>query len=275
MVQAAIHCLVKRQFSVKMFSTGHLFLFGCSIACVIAHAIDSTPPLCGAIDGESNDKEIIHFKDSSRGIRTIEMNGTIVGCYPSAVVYDEPRSDASLALTTSFRPNISTCAGHYDLFCSSGDNYPIDYVQFILQKHWHMLSFAFHNDAIDPEESTIDSIVQTETEMCNTQDEIIYPTSAQNMNGKNLFILNTPEHQQGVRVSMCRAKNEECQVSLQFLYRSQCEQRYVYRELLALSSDGVPIKDKFKFPAFCTCKVYYDNNINPNKKPGDERLTLH
>lgn len=256
-----------------MFSTGHLFLIGCLIACVIAHAIDSTPPLCGAIDGEPNDEHKIYFKDNSQGIRTIELNGTIVGCYPSAVV-DEPRSDASLAMMTSFHPNISKCAGHYDTFCSSGDNYPIDYVQFILHKHWNMLSFAFHNDAFDQDESTIDSVVQTETDMCNTIDKIIYPTSAQNMDGKNLFIINTPEKQQGVQISMCREKNSECQVSLQFLYRTQCEQRYVYRELLALSSDGVPIKDKFKFPAFCTCKVFYENTLNSNTK-SEERLTLN
>lgn len=257
-----------------MFSTRHLFLFGCSIVCVLAHAIDSAPPLCGAIDGEAKDEHKIYFRDNNRGIRTIEMNGTIVGCYPNALVVDEPRSDASLALVTSFRPNISTCAGNYDIFCSSGDNYPIDYVQFILHKHWHMLSFAFHTDAIDPDESTaLDSTVQTETKMCNSYDEIVYPTSAQNMDGKNRFIINTPEHQQGVRISICREKNEECQVSLQFLYRTQCQQRFVYRELLALSSDGVPIKDKFKFPSFCTCKIFYTNTLNSNEKSG-ERLTL-
>lgn len=258
-----------------MIYTGQLYLIASFIACVFSHAIDSPPPLCGPMDGEANDEHKIYFRDNSRGIRTIEMNGTIVGCYPSALVVDEVRSDASLALMTSFRPNISKCAGNYDTFCTSGDNYPIDYVEYIVNKHWHMLSFAFHNDAIDPNETTIDSIVETETDMCHSNDEIVYPTSAQNMDGKNRFIINTPANQQGVRVSMCRANNEPCQLPVQNLYRTQCEQRYIYRELLALSADGIPIKDKFKFPVFCTCKIYYGNTFNFNQRFGEKQLLLN
>lgn len=255
-----------------LVKTGHLFLFCCFLACVIGHAIDSAPPLCGAIDGEAKDEYKIYFRDKDHGIRTIEMNGTIVGCYPNALAADEERSGASLM--SSFRPNISKCAGNYEIFCSSGDNYPIDYVQFLLHKHWHMLSFAFHNDATDPDEFTIDNIIKIETEICTSEDEIIYPTSGQNMDGKNLYIINTPENQQGVRISMCQEKNRPCQVSIQGPYQTQCEQRYIYRELLALDNHGIPILEKFKFPAFCTCKILYETTQNLNEK-NSERFLLN
>lgn len=261
--------------SINSFKAGHLFLFSWLLSCVIAHAIDSTPPLCGGIGGESNEGHKIYFRDNDRGIRTVEMNGTIVGCFPNALVVDELRSDF---LMSSFRPNISKCAGQYEIFCSSGDNYPIDYVRFLLHKHWHMLSFAFHNDVHDPNESVIDSVIETETDICKSNDQVIYPTSGQNMDGKNLFIINTPEHQQGVRISVCQEKSKPCTdfyVSEKNRYKTQCEQRYVYRELLALSNDGVPIKEKFKFPAFCRCKIYYDNNNLDSNEKSDEILTIN
>lgn len=138
------------------FQFGQLFQFICLLAFAIAHAIDSTSPLCAAINGEAKNEHKIYFKDNEHGIRTIELNGTIVGCYPDALVINEVRSDAPLASKSSFRPNISKCARNYEIFCPSGDNYPIGYVQFVLHKHWQMLSFAFHNDVIDPNEPTID-----------------------------------------------------------------------------------------------------------------------
>lgn len=256
--------------------TGNLFLFGCLISCAIAHAIDLTLPICGKIDGETNDDHKIYFRDSDKGILTVERNGTIFGCHPNGLIVDDLRTDAGeslpLALSSSFRPNITQCAGHHGLFCLSGDNYPIDYVQFLLHKHWHMLSFAFHNDIADPNESVIDTVIETESDICRSDDRIIYPTSGQNVDGKNLFIINTPEHKQGVRISVCQGKSKPCQVSEKIPYKTQCEQRFVYRELLALSKDGVPIKEKFKFPAFCTCKIYYDNSLNSKY---DEILTIN
>lgn len=242
--------------------TGHLFLFSLLIPCVIAHVIDLIP-LCGtAIDSEARDEHKIYFKDGDHGIRTVEMNGTIVGCYPNAFVDDGVNSataeSSSLVSMSSFNPNIEKCSGSYDTFCSSGDNYPIDYVQFLLHKHWHMLSFAFHNDAIDPDEFILDSIPGKDTDICKSHDELVYPTSGQNMDGKNLYIINTPEQKQGVRISMCQERRKPCQSFEKIPYQTMCEQRFIYRELLALSAKGVPIKEKFKFPAFCTCRIFYD-----------------
>lgn len=240
---------------------GDLFLFGWLVTFVIAHAIDSTP-LCGTIDGESDkDDHKIYFKDNDHGIRTVELNGTIVGCFPNAFVDDGLRYSAAddsspVALMSSFSPDISKCAGPYEIFCSNGDNYPIDYVKYLLHKHWHMLSFAFHNDANDL--NALDSVTGSEIDICRSSDDIIYPTSGKNMDGKNQYIINTPEHQQSVRISLCHEKSKPCKFSENIPFKTRCEQRYVYREMLALSNNGVPIKEKFKFPAFCTCKIYYD-----------------
>lgn len=253
--------------SNKSVKTAHLFLLiGYLISCVIA-----TLPLCGKIDGDDEHK--IYFLDNDSGIRTIEMNGTIVGCIPSARVDTDLRADTGESLLTmsSFRPNITKCAGYFRSFCSSDDNYPTDYVHMLLHKHWHMLSFAFHNDVMDPDVSTIDTVIENEADICRSNDEIVYPRSGQTMNGTNLYIVNTPEHKQGVRISVCQEKNKPCQVSEKIPFPTQCEQRYVYRELLALSTDGVPIKESFKIPSFCTCKIYYNNIIVPNRS-SDETL---
>lgn len=243
---------------------GSLSLFSWLLSCVVAYVMDLTP-LCGTIDSEGRDEHKIYFKDGDHGIRTVEMNGTIIGCYPNAFVDDNVRFGGAAAAEPlpsvsmiSFSPNINKCSGSYETFCSSGDNYPIDYIKFLLHKHWHMLSFAFHNDAIDSDEFILDGVIETETDICKSHEEIVYPTSGKNIDGKNLYIINTPEHQQGVRISVCREKNRPCRAFEKIPYQTKCEQRYIFREFLTLSAKGVPIKEKFKFPAFCTCKIYYD-----------------
>lgn len=101
-----------------------------------------------------------------------------------------------------------------------------------------------------------------EISLCDSREQVIYPTSGKNKNGEELYIFNTPEHKQGVRVSICRDKGEPCKMTENFPngYRTECKQHFVYRELLSLSPEGVPIKDKFEMPACCSCSVYRGSN---------------
>lgn len=40
-------------------------------------------------------------------------------------------------------------------------------------------------------------------------------------------------------------------------YKTTCKQKYVYRELAAVNSDGDVIKDSFRFPSSCCCHVRF------------------
>lgn len=94
-----------------------------------------------------------------------------------------------------------------------------------------------------------------EIELCDTVKKVIYPTSATSETGVDLFIFNSDDHKQGVHVSICQNAGNPCDdfVVLRNNYRSECKQQSIYRELLSLSPQGRPIKQRFEFPASCTC----------------------
>lgn len=216
---------------------------------VLGYVVDSSSPLCGTIDGLPANEHRIYFKDIDHGIRTVELNGKIVGCYPSRL------EDASSGST--FNPSIHKCNENYGTFCTNCDDYPMEHINHLFKKHGNMLSYAFSCDRLDEK---IDNIIETETHMCETDNQVIYPTSGQTEDNKKLYIINTPEHKQGVMVSMCKKRGHSCRSPDKFPYQTECQQHYVYRELLALSPEGVPVKEYFKFPAYCSCalvNIYY------------------
>lgn len=94
-----------------------------------------------------------------------------------------------------------------------------------------------------------------EIELCGAVKKVIYPTSAKSESGVGLFIFNSDDHKQSVHVSICQDVGKPCDdvVLLRNNYRSQCKQQKVYHELLSLSPEGKPIKERFEFPTSCTC----------------------
>lgn len=223
---------------------------------VIAYSIGSIP-LCGTKDGSlpPKDKQQIFFKDTDKGVKTVETSESIVGCYPTS-------PETGVPMARSFTPDVSKCAEKDQNFCTKDDDYPTDYINYLLQKHKRMLAYAFGSDTIANDDK-IEYDVRTnriarhisERSLCDSHEQIIYPTSGKTSDGTILYIINTPTRRQGVSVSKCTQNGQSCNTSDIFPknIRIECQQHFVYRELLALSSDGVPIKEKFEFPAFCKC----------------------
>lgn len=222
---------------------GHLYIFATLVFGVIAYAVDS--PLCGTMDGSLRTigDHKIFFKDDDRAVRTIELNGRIIGCYSNLL------DDRERTWGHSFVASIKKCSDVFETFCTNYIGYPKDYIEFLLQKHSHMLGYAFGSDN---QYAVTEKL--TESDLCTTYSELIHPTTGITADGNELYIFNTHRHKQGVMISVCANQGASCQDSDNIAYRTQCEQRYIYRELLALSPEGVPIKEKFKFPSFCTCK---------------------
>lgn len=91
-------------------------------------------------------------------------------------------------------------------------------------------------------------------EMCGSHEKVYYPTSGNNDNGTGLYIFNTNDHKQGVRVTLCSNSGDECElVSFPNGYRSKCQQQHIHFELVSLSPEGEMVKDRFKFPSGCSC----------------------
>lgn len=127
----------------------------------------------------------------------------------------------------------------------------------MLRKYWQKYADVFGSDELAPIVSPrIDA--DNEVFLCGSYEQVIYPTSGTRHDGSEGYIFNTPQHPQGIRVSMCSNLGKPCNLSDQFPngYRTECKQQVVYRELLSLSPEGRPVKDKFEFPACCSCAVY-------------------
>lgn len=80
--------------AVITLKMSHLCTFAFLVLHVVSHVID-TIPLCGTMDGsgpKGSDK--IYFKDL-QGIRTIEVNGTVIACYPDGTPVDSNSSSSS------------------------------------------------------------------------------------------------------------------------------------------------------------------------------------
>lgn len=224
----------------QLYVVFSLFIFD-----ILAHAVES--PLCGALDGTlpaTGDDHKIYFKDDDQAVRTVEMNGQIIGCYSNLL---ENRGNT---WERSFSASVKKCAYEYETFCLNYyEGYPLKYMEYLLKKHSNMLNYyAFASDNLHVTSEP------TESDLCASHSKVIYPTTAMTADGTELHIFNTPKHKQGVMISVCVNKDTSCHHSENFTHRTRCEQRYVYRELLALSPEGVPIKEKFKFPSFCSCQ---------------------
>lgn len=225
---------------------GHLSIVASLIFIVNGYAVDS--PLCGTMDGSltSIGDHKIYFKDKDHAIRTIELNGQITGCYSNSM------DDPSKTWSRSFSASVNKCAEKFQIFCvTKDDGYPLKYMEYLLQKHSHSLGYAFGSDDQYVAENTV-AETTTQSDLCASHSEVLYPTTGRTADGNELYIFNTNK-QQGVMISICENQGASCHESDQLANRTQCQQRFVYRELLALSPEGVPIKEKFRFPSFCTC----------------------
>lgn len=116
-------------------------------------------------------------------------------------------------------------------------------------------SRAFSANDYIPRVAEEDDEDEEDIQLCGAVDKVIYPTSATSEAGVGLFIFNSDDHKQGVHVSICQDVGKPCDdlVVLRNNYRSICKQQKVYRELLSLSPQGTPIKERFEFPASCSC----------------------
>lgn len=157
-----------------------------------------------------------------------------------------------------FVANLTRCAVNNQTFCTKNDNYPAEYVRQILHEHSHRYANYFVSDLVSNDVSIRVDDFDTEY-LCDSYEKLIFPTSGKTQDGSELYILNTGEHKQGVRVSLCRNSGKPCRMAEVFPigYKTECKQLHVYRQLLSLGPDGKPVPDYFEFPACCSCALHH------------------
>lgn len=145
-------------------------------------------------------------------------------------------------------------------YCEKTDFYPSKYVSNVIRKHDDLKILA----GVDEVEGVVQRIGDDSVALCASEERLVYPTAAQNRENNWLFVLNQENFKQGVRIETCLSTESECSVISGFVegYKSMCKQKYILRQLAAISPNGTAIRDMFRLPSSCCCHVKFEGLYN-------------
>lgn len=158
--------------------------------------------------------------------------------------------------------SVPVCEGQ--TFCEDVTNYPTEFVTRALAKDASLMHYM-NTDRIDAAIAhRIDSI--DEKSLCVSSERLIRPTSVRNINNEWLFIVQSEESNftQAIRIETCEEEGSSCRLIDGFAeeYTTMCKQKFIYRQLLAISENDKIVRDFFQFPASCCCHVEFSVDIS-------------
>ncbi|XP_012522866.1 protein spaetzle isoform X2 [Monomorium pharaonis] len=169
--------------------------------------------------------------------------------------------DRRVAPSTSSQTTVPASACRRRTYCENVAEYPRQLVNAAIAQN-ASLRFLESVDPMPDIEQRID--LADELSLCRYQEQVVFPQTAQNKEKQWLFIVNQDGLKQGIRIEVCLNDGQECTLSDNFPegYKSTCKQKYIYRELAAVGSDGNIFKDQFRFPSSCCCHVKFSGDPN-------------
>ena len=155
---------------------------------------------------------------------------------------------------------VPACKG--STYCETVDTYPKDAVNRAIQRN-ESIKYLESVDIIDlsPVEERIGQT--DDISLCMSMEHLIFPQSAKNKDSEWKFVANQENFKQGVRIEKCSRENTSCTSigSLAAGYRTNCKQKYVYRELASVMTNGTIAPDVFLFPSSCCCHASFNGNV--------------
>ncbi|XP_011505471.1 PREDICTED: protein spaetzle isoform X2 [Ceratosolen solmsi marchali] len=145
-------------------------------------------------------------------------------------------------------------------FCENILNYPNDLVETALRMNKN-LKFLPGVDLV-PDVVHRVNVPPEDYPLCDSKEMVIYPKAAKNQDKEWIFVINQGDFIQSVRVETCVKENSVCNLVDDFAegYKTTCKQKYIYRQLMAISSTGQIKPEVFKFPVSCCCHVKFTGN---------------
>ncbi|CAL7940742.1 unnamed protein product [Xylocopa violacea] len=152
-------------------------------------------------------------------------------------------------LTTETVP---TCRGQS--FCADVPNYPLKLVDTFLKNNPQYQNYK-NSDEMDKDISLRN--YNNDVTLCPGVEQIIYPKTGEAKSKTWMYILNSPNFTQGVRIETCMNEGESCKIIDDHTqgYETSCKQKYIYRQLTAATASGTVSQELFRFPASCCCHV--------------------
>ncbi|KAF7394842.1 hypothetical protein HZH66_008016 [Vespula vulgaris] len=121
-------------------------------------------------------------------------------------------------------------------FCERVFEYPEEIINAAIQQN-NSIKYLATVDAIPDVVQRIDAT--DDAPLCLSTEQVIYPKSAETKNKEWLFVINQENFKQGVRIETCSNENSECNIinGLAEGYKTTCKQKYIYRQLAAVSNN--------------------------------------
>lgn len=155
-------------------------------------------------------------------------------------------------------------------FCEKVFEYPEEIINAAIQRN-NSIKYLATVDAIPDIVQRVDTT--DDAPLCLSSEQVIYPKSAESKNKEWLFIVNQENFKQGVRIETCSNENSECNIvnGLAEGYKTTCKQKYIYRQLAAVSNNGKINPEMFRFPSSCCCHVKFIGNSLTRMGIGNQR----
>ncbi|KAK2575106.1 hypothetical protein KPH14_008832 [Odynerus spinipes] len=144
-------------------------------------------------------------------------------------------------------------------FCERTSYYPEEIVNNIIQQN-DSIKYLATVDVLPNVVERIDA--HDDTPLCVSNEQVIYPKSAESKSKEWLFVVNQDNFKQGVRIETCINENHDCSISdsLPEGYKTTCKQKFIYRQLAAVSESGAINPEMFRFPSSCCCHLKFTGN---------------
>ena len=168
------------------------------------------------------------------------------------------QSDGKIVFPGEMNRNhqVPSCKG--STYCLTADNYPEDLVNNAIQQNENLKYLASVD--IIPEVIVANRLdVANEVTLCLATEHVIYPQGGETKDNQWKFIVNQDNFKQGVRIEECVAENASCSTigDIAEGYKTSCKQKYVYRQLASILTNGTIAQDTFRFASSCCCHVSF------------------
>ncbi|CAH2241834.1 protein spaetzle-like isoform X2 [Pararge aegeria] len=141
--------------------------------------------------------------------------------------------------------------------CEDIPNYPEYLVKTLIHDLMRQNRTRFNKDMLDvPQIAQRIGPEDDYVELCETEERIYAPRAAQDTNMEWHVIVNDKKQpQQTFRVEICKAKESPCSAIAYFQngYKAKCVQKYMLRNMLAVTEQKVVVEKPFQVPSCCSC----------------------
>ncbi|XP_044586253.1 protein spaetzle isoform X2 [Cotesia glomerata] len=228
---------------------------------VLQQEIQAFPDSRASYNYEESSMGFNNFRSSNeRHIRFTPESDKII--FPT-----EKPSEPEINYTPELAPGC-----YNSTFCEYVPNYPKEYVKHTIKNMEDLKYLSFVDES--PEISQRIDLPEDDS-LCTVDSTVIFPKSARNKQNEWLFIINENSFLQGVRIERCVAENTSCKLIEGFAegYMTSCRQKFIYRQLAAITTNGTVGPDWFSFPSSCCCHVKF--NGNPLQRIASARMSIN